>query len=146
MEVIMENVRQYILALKEAGKFSIKEIASLSGMPMETVRNVLSGKSGKNAGFATISKMIISLGGDLNEAVGYELKKETEMNSMSSLKETYDMRIAELTNFYEIRISDITNFCELRIADVHKCCDTRVEDLRRSYDERLKEQALALAK
>lgn len=145
MEVIMENVRQYILALKEAGKFSIKEIASLSGMPMETVRNVLSGKSGKNAGFATISKMIISLGGDLNEAVGYEKKKEAEINSMSSLKETYDVRIAELTNFYEIRISDITNFCELRIADVQRCCDIRVEDLRRNYDERLKEQ-LALTK
>ena len=146
MEVIMENVRQYMLALKEAGRFSIKEIATLSGMPMETVRNILSGKTSKNAGFATISKIIISLGGDLNEAVGYEKKKETEINSMSSLKETYDQRIAELTNFYEIRISDITNFCELRIADVHKCCDTRVEDLRRSYDERLKEQALALAK
>lgn len=145
MEVIMEHVRQYIISLKDAGKFTTKDIASMSGVPIETVRNVLSGKTSKNAGFATISKIIISLGGDLNEAVGYEKKKETEINSMSSLKETYDVRIAELTNFYEIRISDITNFCELRIADVQRCCDIRVEDLRRSYDERLKEQ-LALVK
>ena len=140
MEVIMENVRLYILALKEAGKFTIKDIATMSGVPIETVRNILSGKTAKNAGFATISKIIISLGGDLNEAVGYEKKKEAEANSIVSIKETYEMRLADITNACEVRIEDIKNFCELRIADVQKCCDIRVEDLRRFYNERLAEQ------
>ena len=146
MEVIMEHVRQYILALKEAGKFSTKEIANVSGVPIETVRNILSGKTGKNAGFATISRLIISLGGDLNESVGYERKKEAEVNSIVSLKETYEMRIEDITNHYETRIADIKAFCELRITDVHKCCDARIEDLRRNYDERLKEQIHAPVK
>ena len=156
MEVIMDNVRQYILALKEAGKFTIKDIASMSGVPIETVRNILSGKTSKNAGFATISKIIISMGGDLNEAVGYEKKKETEVNSIVSLKETSEMRIEDITKACETRIEDIIKacetriedikkFCELRIADVQRCCDIRVEDMRRNFDERLKEQ-LALAK
>ena len=135
----MENVRQYILTLKESGKFSTKDIAGVSDMPVETVRNILSGKTSKNAGFATISKIIISLGGDLNEAVGYEKKKEAEVNSIVSLKETYEMRITDISEAYEIRISDIMRFCELRIADMQKCCDARVDDIRRTYDDHLKE-------
>lgn len=146
MEVIMENVRQYILLLKDSGKFSTKDIAEVSGMPIETVRNILSGKTSKNAGFATISKIIISLGGDLNEAVGYEKKKEAEVNSIVSLKETYEMRIADISKSYEIRIEDIKSFCDLRVADVQRCCDLRVADIRQSYDERMKEQLQALNK
>lgn len=47
MEVVMDNVRQYILALKEAGNFSNNDIANLSGVPIETIRNILSGKTAK---------------------------------------------------------------------------------------------------
>ena len=34
----MDNVRQYILALKEAGSFSTNDISNLSGVPIETVK------------------------------------------------------------------------------------------------------------
>ena len=107
MEVVMENVRQYILALKATGKFSSKDISDCSGVPLETVKNILSGKTSKNAGFATIAKIITSLGGDLNEAVGYEKKKEVEVNSIVSIKESYELRIAEIKESYELRISDM---------------------------------------
>ena len=60
MDVIMENVRQYILALVKAGDFTQKELADASTVPLETVRHVLSGRTGKNAGFATIAKMIVA--------------------------------------------------------------------------------------
>ena len=126
MEVVMENVRQYILALKEAGKFSSKDIADCSGMPLETVKNILSGKTSKNAGFATIARIIISLGGDLNEAVGSERKKEAEVNSIVSIKESYELRIAEIKSFYD-----------LRVADVHACCDKRIADMRQTCDKLL---------
>ena len=112
MEVVMENVRQYILALKEAGNFSSKDIADCSGMPLETVRNILSGKTSKNAGFATVARIIISLGGDLNEAVGYERKKEAEVNSIVSIKESYELRIAEVKECYELRITDMRQTCD----------------------------------
>ena len=137
MEVIMENVRQYILTLKESGKFSTKDIANVSDMPIETVRNILSGKTSKNAGFATISKIIISLGGDLNDAVGYEKKKEAEVNSIVSLKETYEMRIADITKSYELRLEDMKKVGDLRVADVLKCCDIWGSSIRRLYEEQL---------
>jgi hypothetical protein len=94
----------------------------------------------KNAGFSTITNLIMSLGGDLNELIGYEKKKEIEVNSTVSLKETYEMRIADIINSYEQRIEDVKALCEIRIADVHKCCETRIADLKQNYEERIKEQ------
>jgi transcriptional regulator with XRE-family HTH domain len=140
MEVVMENVRQYILALKEAGSFSTNDISNLSGVPIETVKNILSGKTAKNAGFGTVAKLVISLGGDLNELIGYEKKKEIEVNSTVSLKETYEMRIADLIKSYETRIEDIKALCDLRVSDVQKCCEIRISDMRKNYEERLEEQ------
>jgi hypothetical protein len=140
MEIVMDNVRQYILALKEAGSFSTNDISNLSGVPIETVKNILSGKTSKNAGFGTVAKIIISLGGDLNELVGYEKKKEIEVNSTVSLKETYEMRISDIISSYETRIEDIKALCELRVSDVQKCCEIRISDMRKNYEERLEEQ------
>ena len=140
MEVIMENVRQYILALMKAGDFTQKELADASTVPLDTVRHILSGRTGKNAGFATIAKMVTSLGGDLNAAVGYEKKQEIEINTALSLKETYEARIEELTKSYEIRMADLKSYCDLRVADMQKCCEIRVEDIRKNCEERLEEQ------
>ena len=140
MEVIMENVRQYVLALVKAGDFSQKEVADTSGIPLETVRNFLSGKTSKNAGFATVAKMITALGGDMNAAIGYETKKEIETNSTLSLKETYDARIEDLTKSYEIRMSDLKDYCDLRVSDMQKCCETRVQDIIKNCEARLAEQ------
>ena len=140
MEVIMENVRQYILALTKAGDFSQKDLADTSGVPLETVKNFLSGKTIKNTGFATIAKMIVALGGDMNASIGYEKKKEIEINTTLSLKETYEARIEELAKSYETRIEDYKGFCDLRIADIHKCCEDRIADVRKNYEERLEEQ------
>ena len=139
MEIGTENAKGYILALKEAGNFTFEDIANLSGIPLQTIRNICSGKT-PDARFGTIAKIVISLGGDLNELVGYEKKKEIEVNSTVSLKETYEMRIADLINSYEQRIEDIKALCEVRIADVQKCCDIRITDLKQNYNERLAEQ------
>ena len=105
MEIAVEKAREYILALKEAGSFTFEDIANQSGIPLQTVRNILSGKT-PDARFGTIAKLVISLGGDLNELIGYEKKKEIEVNSTVSLKETYEMRIADIIKSYETRIED----------------------------------------
>lgn len=127
MEIAVERAKDYILALKQAGSFSVEDIANMSGIPLQTVRNILSGKT-LDARFGTIAKLVISMGGDLNELVGTEKKKEVEINSMVSLKETYEMRIADIIRSYDVRIEDIKAMCELRIADV-----------KRMYEERLAE-------
>ena len=136
----MENVRQYILAFMKAGDFSQKDLADASTVPLETVRHILSGRTGKNAGFATIAKMVVALGGDLNAAVGYEKKQEIETNTALSLKETYDARIEEITKSYEARMADLKDYCDLRVADIQKNCDIRVEDILKNCEARLAEQ------
>ena len=136
MEIAIEKAREYINALKEAGKFTFEDIANLSGIPIGTIRNICTGKT-PDARFGTIAKIVISLGGDLNELVGYEKKKEIEVNSTVSMKETYEMRIADLIKSYETRIEDIKILCNERIEDVKKCCDIRIEDMKRNYEERI---------
>lgn len=138
MEIGIDKAKEYILALKEAGNFTFEDIANLSGIPLPTIRNICSGKT-PDARFGTIAKIVISLGGDLNELVGYEKKKEIEVNSTVSLKETYEMRISDLINSYEQRIEDIKALCELRIEDVRKCCETRIKDMKLNFEERIAE-------
>ena len=139
MEIVLDKAREYILALKEAGNFTFEDMANVSGIPLSTVRNICSGKT-PDARFGTIAKLVISMGGDLNELIGYEKKKEIEVNSTVSLKETYEMRISDIINSYDTRIEDIKALCETRIADILKCCETRISDLKHNYEERLKDQ------
>ena len=145
MEVGNDKVREYLIGLKDTGNFSYEDIANLSGIPVQTVRNIYTGKT-PDPRFATVAKIIISLGGDLNEIIGYEKKKEIEVNSTVSLKETFEMRIADLIKSYEERIDDVKAFCEQRVADVQKCCELRLADMKRNYEERLAEQREMLTK
>lgn len=138
MEIGNEKVREYLIALKESGNFAYEDIANLSGLPHQTIRNIYTGKT-PDPRFGTIAKIIISLGGDLNEIIGYEKKKEIEVNSTVSLKETYEMRIADLIKSYEDRISDVKAFCELRVADAQKAGEIRLADMKRFYEERIAE-------
>ena len=145
MEIVLDKAKEYILALKDAGSFTFEDIANVSGIPIQTIRNICSGKT-PDARFGTVAKIVISLGGDLNELIGYEKKKEIEVNSTVSLKETYEMRIADIMNSYEQRIEDIKALCEARISDVQKCCDIRIADMKQFYEERIKEQREMLNK
>lgn len=135
MEIGNDRVREYLSALKNTGSFSYEDIANLSGIPLQTVRNIYNGKT-PDPRFATVAKIIISLGGDLNEIIGYEKKKEIEVNSTVSLKETYEMRIADLVKSYEDRIADVKAFCDQRVADVEKYYELRLRDMRDFYENR----------
>jgi predicted transcriptional regulator len=136
MEIALDKARDYILALKEVGNFTFEDMANVSGIPLSTVRNICSGKT-PDARFGTVAKLVLSMGGDLNELVGYEKKKEIEVNSTVSLKETYEMRIADIIKSYETRIEDIKILCDERISDVKKCCETRLADMKQNYEERI---------
>ena len=138
MEITLDKAKDYILALKEAGNFTSEDMANISGIPIQTIRNICSGKH--EAKFGTVAKLVIALGGDLNELIGYEKKKEIEVNSTVSLKETYEMRIADIIKSYEARIEDMKCFCDLRVEDIQKCCEARIADMRLNFEERLEEQ------
>lgn len=127
---------EYIAKLVK--NFSYEDAANLCGLPAQTIRNIVTGKT-PDPRFATVVKIVLSLGGDLNELVGTEKQKEIEVNSMVSLKETYEMRIADIVKSFDERIEDIKALCELRIADTQKCCELRLADMKQFYEERLAE-------
>lgn len=139
MEIGTEKAKEYILSLKEAGNFTYEDIANLSGIPLQTIRNICTGKT-PDARFGTIAKIVISLGGDLNDIVGHEKKKEIEINSTVSLKETYEMRISDLIDSYDRRIEDIKELCEMRIMDVQKLYEARIAEMKKYFEEILAEQ------
>ena len=145
MEIGNEKVREYLVALKEAGRFSYEDTANLSGIPIQTIRNIFTGKT-PDPRFATVAKIIISLGGDLNEIIGYEKKKEIEVNSAVSMKETYEMRIADLIKSYEDRIEDVKALCDQRVEDVRKCYEMRLADIKQGIKEMFEEQKEILSK
>ena len=85
-------VKDYLNTLKNAGNYSWADIANLSGIPEATVRKVFSGETA-DPRFDTIAKIVISMGGDMNDAIDNKKKKEIEINSTISLKESCEMRL-----------------------------------------------------
>ena len=140
MDVLIEKTREYILALKKAGNYTYESMAQVSLIPVSTIRNICAGKNIKNAGYLTIMKLILSMGGNPNDAVGFDKKHEIDASATLALKESYENQIIEINKFHETRIEDVKALCELRIADVRKCCELRIADIKQSYEDRLAEQ------
>jgi DNA-binding Xre family transcriptional regulator len=156
MNNLLQKFRYYTLALKEKGDFTWEEIEKLSDEPASTLRKFCSGKTEK-INFDVWIKIISSLGGNFNDALSYTDQKEAEVNSVITLKESFEQQIATLTQSYEarmedlqktceIRIDDIEKVCEARINDVLKCCELRVSDVRQSYEARIQEYKNLLSK
>ena len=87
-------VKDYLMTLKNAGSYSWTDIATLSGIPEATVRKVFSGETA-DPRFETIAKLVISMGGDMNDVLNNNKKKEIEISSTISLKESCEMRLQD---------------------------------------------------
>lgn len=85
-------VKDYLNTLKNAGGYTWQDIANISGIPEATIRKVFSGETA-DPRFETIAKLVIAMGGDMNDAMDNKKKKEIEINSTISLKESCEMRL-----------------------------------------------------
>ena len=86
--------REYLHTLKKAGNYTWQEIANVSGIPESTIRKIFSGET-PDPRFDTVTKIIVSMGGNLDDAIDNKRKKDIEISSQISLKETYDMLLEE---------------------------------------------------
>ena len=91
-------VKEYLNTLKKAGNYSWADIANLSGIPEATVRKVFSGETA-DPRFETIAKLVIAMGGDMNDAMDNKKKKEIEISSTITLKESCEMRLEDQTEY-----------------------------------------------
>jgi DNA-binding Xre family transcriptional regulator len=156
MDSFVSKVRQYVIFLKESGNFTWEDIEKLSGESSSTLRKFCSGKTEK-MNFDVLQKIISALGGNFNDALSYTEQKEAEVNSVITLKESYEQQIKALTESFEARLKDMYNSCETRIDDIEKACEARVNDIvkscelriadtRQNYEERLNEHKKLLLK
>lgn len=91
-------VKEYLNTLKSAGNYSWSDIANLSGIPEATVRKVFSGETA-DPRFETIAKLVISMGGDMNDVLDNKKKKDIEISSTITLKESCEMRLDDMKEY-----------------------------------------------
>ena len=93
-------VKDYLHTLKDAGDYSWADISSISGYPESTIRKIFSGETA-DPRFETVAKIVIAMGGDLGEAISHSKKKEIEVSSTISLKESCDQRLADQREYID---------------------------------------------
>lgn len=93
-------VKEYLWKLKEAGNYSWADLANITGHPESTIRKVFSGETA-DPRFDTIAKLVIGMGGNLDDAISNSKKKEIEVSSTISLKESCDLRMADQREYIE---------------------------------------------
>ena len=98
MEVILKKAKEYVSALMKEGNYTYEDAEMVSGIPASTIKKIVSGDT-DDPRFSTLTKLIISLGGDINELIGYEKKKEIEISTTISLKDSYDMKVETLKEY-----------------------------------------------
>lgn len=99
-------VKNYLNALKTKGNFTYSDISNLSGIPEATIRKIFSGETA-DPRFDTIVKLVVSMGGSLDEAISGKKEEELETNAIISLKEIYESRIEDVKFYIDSLKNDI---------------------------------------
>ena len=124
---VLERAKEYIIAIKKAKGYTNRDLAHISNLSEDTIKNFLSGKTLKNTGFIVVISLATSLGIDLNEMIGYTPPQKTEISVVTTANENY---VAEIKNLCESRINDIKAMCEQRIADNNAMWERIVKEMK----------------
>lgn len=93
-------VKDYLNTLKKAGNFSWAEIENMSGIPEATARKIFSGET-SDPRLETVAKLVIAMGGNMDDAIDNQKKKEIEISSTITLKESCEMRLEDQKEYIE---------------------------------------------
>lgn len=83
---------EYLQGLKKNRQMSTKDIADRCGLPSETVRSIIGGKT-TDPRLSTVTCIVNALGGSLDE-IGEGIKPE-EQNMSESVIELYEQRLKD---------------------------------------------------
>lgn len=111
---ILERAKDCIIAVKKAKGYTNRDLAHISNLSEDTIKNFLSGKTLKNTGFIVVISLATSLGIDLNEMIGYTPPQKAEISVVTTANENY---VAEIISLCEKRIEDIKTMYEQRLTD-----------------------------
>ena len=124
---ILERAKDCIIAVKKAKGYTNREVAHISNLSEDTIKNFLSGKTLKNTGFIVVISLATSLGIDLNEMIGYTPPQKAETGIVTTANENY---VAEIVNIFERRIEDIKNMYDRMLAEKETMWQARYDDLK----------------
>lgn len=124
---ILERAKDCIIAVKKAKGYTNRDLAHISNLSEDTIKNFLSGKTLKNTGFIVVISLATSLGIDLNEMIGYTPPQKAEIGIVTTANENY---VAEIVNIFERRIEDIKNMYDRMLAEKETMWQARYDDLK----------------
>lgn len=88
-------VKKYLVDLKNKGNFSWSDLSEMSGIPDATIRKIFSGETA-DPRFDTVAKLVVAMGGSLDEIIEGKKENEIEKNAIVAIKEVYEARINDL--------------------------------------------------
>lgn len=100
-------VKDYLNTLKAKGNFTYTDISKLSGISEGTVRKIFSGETA-DPRFETLVKLVMSMGGSMDDIAGAKKEGEIENNAVMVLKDAYESRIEALRE----RLDDVKKYAE----------------------------------
>ena len=88
-------VKDYLNTLKNKGNFKFAELSKMSGVPEATIRRIFSGDT-PDARFDTVARIIVAMGGSMDDAFSTKKEKDIEANVVTELKSGFEIRIEDL--------------------------------------------------
>lgn len=98
-------IKEYLNELKTTGHYSWADIATMSGLPEGTIRKIFSGETA-DPRYETIAKLVAAMGGNMDDMMSDKRKKEIEINSIVSLKESYEIRLQDKEKYIASLLKD----------------------------------------
>lgn len=141
-------IARYLNDLKKARNMSWSEIANLSSVPQQTVRNIFSGET-QNPSFMAVASIVTAMGGSLDEMmeIPRELPPPSDLEVMPNnyearlerTKRSYEDRIVQFSGQYERQIQLLTESNERRVSELNQSFERRIAELNQSFELRTKE-------
>ena len=123
---VLERAKEYIIAIKKARGYTNRDLAHISNISEDTIKNFLSGKTLKNTGFIVVISLATSLGIDLNEMIGYTPPQKAEISVVTTANDY----VAEIISLCDKRIEDIKTMYDKMLADKDAMWQARFDDLK----------------
>lgn len=125
---------KYLADLKVQKNLSWNDIANLSNVPVQTVRNIFSGET-SNPGFASVAAIVKAMGGSLDELADIP-REGVERSDFEAMTERYEDRIVQITDHYERQIAQIIESNERRIQEIN---DREIQRTREAIEREKRE-------
>lgn len=68
--MLSQKICEYLRWLKESGDFTQQQLSDKTGIPMGTIPKYFTNMDDESAGFETVRKLVIVMGGSLDELAG----------------------------------------------------------------------------